>query len=257
MSNLQLYNPNNVGLGSVSFIQKTFDLVRLDKVERRVSIDALSTCMLENILHLGIKDVAPALITDINEMILMRFRELSLDEVYYAFKLYRYGLICDELKSYGQFNTIFVQKLLSGYKDWKITEIRKNNIKNEKEQATLTDEEKELQVLLGVKRAYSEYLGGRDFGVGYYLYDYLNEKGYVSLTRQEKLKALDSARLKMVGRVNDRREQGERIDLKTEIQRINNKLDGDVIALAKTESLKQIFEKWKQQGKKAENIPTR
>ena len=227
----------------------------MDRADKTEVLTALSRCMAENILHLNIKDINPALITDINEMILMRFKELSLDEVYYAFKLYRYGVIGEDLQSYGQFNSMFVQKLLTAYKNYKVQEIRKNNIKNEKEEQTLSEEEKELRVLLGLKRAYDEYCKGEDFGVGYYLYDYLNKKGFVNISNEDKYKALDLARLKLVSRTNAKRERGLKFDLKKELQRINSKLDDDVIQVAKTESLKLIFEQWKSKGLTTDEIP--
>ena len=45
------------------------------------------------------------------------------------------------------------------------------------------------------------------------------------------------------------------LDLKKELQRINSKLDDDVIQVAKTESLKLIFEQWKSKGLTTDEIP--
>ena len=254
MSNIVLYNKNNIELKPVAFIKQTFNLMRLDQVKGQDVNVAITKCLFENAMHLNIKDLTPGIVSDITEMILMRFKELSLDEIYYAFKLYRYGLICDDLQSYGQMNTVFCQKLLSGYKEWKSKEIKKNNISKRITRTELTEEEKEIQMALGVARAYDDYLKSGVVGFEWHVYDFLNDKGLIDVCRDDKLKALDMAKKILIGRANERKQRGKLTNLKAELERINTKMDNDVIQKAKSITLEYQFRKWKANGKKAEEI---
>ena len=250
---LAIYTPTKQHLPATDFVRDTFNQLRIDKGNvSSVKVEVIK-CLSENATHLGIKEINPDLISDCFEMILMRYKELSVDELHYAFKLHRFGEL-EKVEHYQLLNADFVQKVLSNYKAWKSAKIKKENISQRITRKELTEEEKEIQIVLGIIRSFDEYLKGIFTGVGFHYYDYLTDKGLIDVSREDKLKALDQAKLSLVGQARDKRERGELHDLKTELQRINTKLDLDVIQRAKSQTLLIQFERWKQQNKQPQNL---
>lgn len=58
---------------------------------------------------------------DISKMILRRNKALSLEEIYFAFELERYGVYEEKTSHFQLFNADYVSTILNKYKKWKTT----------------------------------------------------------------------------------------------------------------------------------------
>lgn len=123
--------------------------------------------------------------TDIVEMILTRYRSLSLEEIDYAFKIDRYS--GDPVSHFQLFNAEYVGKVLTKYREWlRETRFSMNlPMKKPEEKKELSEEEKELLVLNGVLECFENYLSSSEILPGKsYVYDYLYQRGFLPLHTQ-------------------------------------------------------------------------
>ena len=121
---LAIYTPTKQHLPATDFVRDTFNQLRIDKGNvSSVKVEVIK-CLSENATHLGIKEINPDLISDCFEMILMRYKELSVDELHYAFKLHRFGEL-DKVEHYQLLNADFVQKVLSNYKHGSLQRLKR------------------------------------------------------------------------------------------------------------------------------------
>lgn len=148
----------------------------------------------------GIKDpISQFNKTDIAEMILMRFKGLSLEEIDYAFKLERYGVYSSKTKHYQLFDADYVSTVLEKYKQWLKQTRVENNIPiaittTQNQQKELTPKEKETVLKLGLERVYHEYKTFKTIPVGVnYLYNYLFDKKEINPTADYRKKTRQQA----------------------------------------------------------------
>ncbi len=119
---------------------------------------------------IGIKDP----ISDINkieirEMILARFKGLSLEEIHYAFKLEREEVFGERVKHIQLFNGEYVASVLNKYKEWLRKARFHNNTLRKKEKAPeVTSSEKlELKIKFIVD-AFNHYKENKNIPFGFY-----------------------------------------------------------------------------------------
>jgi len=181
MSNLVIYNKENQGLSNLKFVKDINNQTRIDEITNLQEFkDQLAIIFTNVSLMIGIKDpISDLNKTDIKEMILMRFKELSLDELCYAFKLERYGDLGDKTGHYQLFNADYVSTVLYKYKKWKVDIIR-NNLTNRpmKQESTISEEDKENIMLEAVDRVEREIKHNKKItGTYTHVYDYLYKEG--------------------------------------------------------------------------------
>ncbi|WP_407324045.1 hypothetical protein R5O24_02880 [Tenacibaculum maritimum] len=164
-------------LSELSFARKVVELVKikeLDEDELRQGLSFLFT-RISNLL--GIKEPITAINkTDIKEMILMRFKSLSLEEIDYAFKLERYGAYENKTEHFQLFNAEYVGAVLNKFKKWLQKTRFNNNISISKKEETkeLKEEEKELIVINGVMSCFDYFKEHKQIEPGtLYVYDVL------------------------------------------------------------------------------------
>ena len=156
---LTIYNPKRHDLTEVAFIKDAKSQIRIMDVADKAQLKNafIATLTITHNLS-GIKEpLTDELKADIKEMVLMRFRYLSLDEICYAFKLERYGAHEKRTEHYQLFNAVYVADVLNKYKLWKQKKIVLHNLNqdNSKESITST-EQNELAILNGSKLAWQE-----------------------------------------------------------------------------------------------------
>ncbi len=141
--------------------------------------------MLTKIANLsGLKgDISEVNKTDIEDLIISFYSFLSLDEIFYAFKLERYNQYQEKSKHYEMFGAEYVSEVLKKYTNWKSNAKKQYNIplpKHEPEEKELTKEEKEVIVAKGVERMYQEFKNGKEIPTScVYIYNYLRKKGVI------------------------------------------------------------------------------
>lgn len=179
-------------LTPIPFAKNVLNLVKirdLDQVDINQGFAMLFT-RISNLI--GIKEEISAINkTDISEMIVMRFKGLSLEEIDYAFKLERYGAYDDKTGHFQLFNAEYVSTILLKYKKWLQKTRFENNIPlvlEQKKVIEISEEEKEKFVLEGLKNSFELYQTEGSFdGVGrLYLYEYLYDKNLLPKDKQTK-----------------------------------------------------------------------
>lgn len=119
---------------------------------------------------------------DIARLIVTRFKNMSFEEMEYAFALERYGMLGEKTKHYQLFNAEYVSSVFLKYKKW-LSDIRyTNNIPLaivDKEIKEISEEEKLKIVIDGVKDCVLNFTltGKIDDGRVKYVYDFLYELG--------------------------------------------------------------------------------
>ena len=132
---------------------------------------------------------------DIKQLLITRFKSLSIPDIYYAFKNERYGVYDAKTSHYGLFNAEYVSDILKKYQNWKIEQIKTHNIKKEK---ILTEKKPidKIKILEnGVQRVCLEYLStGKIELKEPQIYDYLDSKGEMPKCNEYKNKIMKKAK---------------------------------------------------------------
>ena len=169
----------------------TFSPIReLDQIEARGGIGSI---IAQHAALIGIKgEIDPINKSDISEMILSRFPSLSLEELYKAFQMERYGDFGVRTEHYQLINAPYVCEILKKYKDWlrntrQVTSQDKRKIPAPNDEA-LSEEEKDARFIANVQRYYNDFkqTGKMPLFCGW-LYDGLKERGMIDdFTEEEK-----------------------------------------------------------------------
>ncbi|MCG9971022.1 hypothetical protein [Christiangramia crocea] len=155
---------------------------------------------------LGIKEAISYINkSDIKELILMRFKTLSLEQIDYAFKMERYGYFGDQIQHFQLFNSEYVGKVLDRFIKW-LQKIRMDNnipLKEEKKK-TITENQKQYWINRGVLSALEQYKENKAIEDGYiYIYDVLYEE-YLPKEKEYKDKIYESAKVSIQMEYSDK-----------------------------------------------------
>ena len=196
MSNLQIYNERSVNLSPMSFVNDIQNQLKIRDLDTD-SVDfenEIAVFFTKTVNLLGIKEA----ILDINkgdifEMLIMQYKGLSVHELYYAFKLERYGKLAPKTQHYQLINAEYVSSVLNKYVNWKVSQ-RKNNITTVKIQASISQEQKTKIENDIVVRFIETYLSERIVEDEYfYVYDILDNRGLMNKDREYKQKVKEDA----------------------------------------------------------------
>ena len=175
-------------LGEVAFIkdiknQTAIKLIDQNSVKQEIAKLMIQTCTL-----MGVKNaILPTDATDIVEMILSRFKNLSIDEIAYAFKLERYGDYDDKTDHFHHFNADYVSDILKKYIRYRTKIIYEKKLNQEKKELEWTDEQKAKIEYSAVLRQLDYFLKNGEVEYGtFYVYDILDELGMIKKTDEEK-----------------------------------------------------------------------
>lgn len=131
----------------------------------------------------GLKDpISDINKADIVEMILTRYKSLSLEEIDYAFKIDRYS--GDPVAHFQLFNAEYVGKVLTRYREWlRETRVSMNlPMKKEEVKPEMSEAEKQLIVVNGVIDCFDSYLSSGEISPGKsYVYDFLYERNLLPI----------------------------------------------------------------------------
>lgn len=204
MGRLAVYSEEKVNLSPVSFVK--------DVLNQKSICEISSYDLTKELKHLFVFQTAAYRIKEemsqnekkeIKELILRRFKRLSVNELYYAFKLHRSNDICAELKPYGYISVSFVATILNAYVEWKRDVRFKNNLSISKnhENQSVSDEEKKRLVVNGVLRVFDSWSEHKVFPDGsIYVYDVLYDVGLLptdpEVKKQYYKRAVETVRVK-------------------------------------------------------------
>jgi len=174
-------------LNEIGFAKTTPELSKIKEMdlsnqdEKKYLQQGLSMIFTKSCNLIGLKDpISNINKLDIVEMILSRFKGLSLEEIDYAFRIDRYGNHGEPTPHYQLFNSEYVATVLGKYKNW-LRKTRENNnlpISKPTEEKALTEDEKAMLIVNGIIECFEEYSTTGCIPVGKaYVYDILYKRG--------------------------------------------------------------------------------
>jgi len=219
MSNLVIYNPKTQELSEVSFVRDTLNQTLISEVKDSVRIiNEISRWIGETALMMKVNGAVPQhQKIDIKEMVLMRFKNFSFDELYYAFKMERFGILGEKTTHYQSFDADYVGKVLDKYVEWKRdVKVRENINSNSEPMETSKEERAEIRLEF-LRNVYNEIKTNGHSEDAWLLFDELEKSGKLlignsrkkEIYQEQKVQYLNQLKLKVLDR-----------DIKTKIKRI-------------------------------------
>lgn len=217
MSKIVIYNEDKMNLSEVGFIKDTLTQTKIRNINNSYELSKqIGIVFAVATNHLGIKQaIADITKTDIMEMITTRFKNLSINEVAYAFKMERYGGLGERTEHYQLFNSEYVSKVLMKYKDFKrqtkvIHEISVVAPKN----VEASEEEKQFWINKGVNDCLDFFIENSFIEKGkLYIYDVLYDLDYLSKDTEYK-KGIHKAAIECIETEQQLRETKSLADIK-------------------------------------------
>lgn len=163
----------------IPFARKTIEFLKIRELEEIEVREGLGMIFVKAANLLGIKEkISDINKTDIREMILTKFKNLSLEEIDYAFRLDRYS--GEPVPHFQLFNSEYVAKILKKYQDW-IRQTRVANqlpiFKENPKTEELSEEEKQLITINGIIDCFEKFKNTGMIEPGKnYVYDWLYER---------------------------------------------------------------------------------
>jgi hypothetical protein len=201
----------------------------------------------------GMKNEIDQLIAqDIIKMIFSTYRELTIEEIYKAFELERYGAYENKTEHFQLIDADYVAKILKKYKNWKQNmkthhNIASNNLKLE----AITESQKETIVENGVNRFYDEYKSSKTIAdPSEYIFDHLIKKGLIKNNNNPKLleyyqQHLQKARAQLETESSQSvsTDKVDRQRIKVDLEQIISGHSPKILLRAKKNILAEFFEK--------------
>lgn len=166
----------------VSFIKANYGYVKLRNRKSEPEIKFLiGAALLKSALHLGLKGIDKLHKPDILNAIFNHYSDLTLEEIYKAFELERYGLYEAKTEHFQLFNADYVTTILKKYRALKGRLKSEHNILPSSQKPNeLSQEEKEKMVEDAVNRVFVELKETKDIdGPTEYIFDFLVKKGKI------------------------------------------------------------------------------
>lgn len=248
---LIVYNENKTNLSSVAFLKDTFSQEKIRNIDGYEFTKQIGILLSKIKVQMGIKhEISDIYKTDIKEMILSRFKNLSLNEVEFAFKLERYGEYKDKnglesrTEHFHDFNTVYCSTVLGKYVDWKRKTKSTHNIHQKEGSMTMNEKEKQYWINKGVTSCLEYFEEHRFIEQGkVFVYEILYDDGYLPTDPEFKRKMYADAQEVMRLEYSDKKAKSrqEKIEIKNIISEIESKKNGKVITRAKELVLNKFF----------------
>lgn len=158
---IQVWQNNVLEMTPIKFVNQTLEqkLIRQYQNNDELLNKSITVFILELEAHFSPNNKTDNFILkDIKNMILSICKNMSIEELFFASKLVRYGEI-ENVESYGRLTTQFVTKIIVGYKRWK-RDLRLTYdlpISKRQEKQEFTDTEKQEILLKGYHRIFDEF----------------------------------------------------------------------------------------------------
>ena len=245
---LVIYKPERQNLTTVDFLKDISNQVKIrDISEDDFKHHLIKTIILINSLS-GVKDPMSDIIKqDIKEMILMRFKALSFDEISYAFKKERYGDLGTRTEHYQLFDAKYVSEVLDKFVKWKKDKIVQHNLNNKKpDEVSISEEEKEFIMSEAVDRLSKEVKqNGFISSICIHVYDYLDKQGKLPTDVDYKNKIYEQAKSLARGAAATKAKHSldDHKSLGVEIAKIEKRGNSTVVNISKRLVLESYFKK--------------
>lgn len=238
----------------VAFLKANFSNVKIRDRKTEPNIGVLFAIAWSKICGLaGIKsEQDDFVIEDITRMIFYAYSDLTIEEIYKAFELERYGVYENKTEHFQLFNAEYISTVLKKYKAWKYNIKKQHNISPTMQNTTeISEEEKDAIVEKGVNRFYEEYKATKTIeDPSEYIFDHLIKKGLIKNNNNPKLLEyyqnhlqLAKEQLQKENSKSSTMDAAERQKLKIDLEQIISGHSPKIILRAKKNILAEFFEK--------------
>lgn len=142
----------------------------------------------------GIKQAIPQINKDdIKALILLRYKNLSLEEIDYAFRLERFGVYHQRTQHFQVFDASYVSQVLDNYRAWlrKLRAVNHLLAYTPKRVPELSEAQKQKIIRQGIVAAFEYYKTQGDIPIGSsYVYDHLYALGLLPIHTESFRKAV-------------------------------------------------------------------
>ncbi len=249
-------------LAPVSFLKKNYEFkkIRDRRTEPNITtflgVTWLKICML-----CGIKQNQSSEVwQDITNLIFSYYSDLTVEEIFKAFELERFGEYPERTEHYQFFNSEYVSAVLKKYKVWKNNTKIQHNITKPENVALLpsiSDSQKEEILIKGIVRVFSEYKQTKILPEpNTHIFDELLSRGLILGANTPKLEKyyadkMEEAKLELKKELEAEKSTANFIQRKTIAREIEQILQGGsnrIIVKTKKIVLKEYFDKLIEQG---------
>lgn len=241
-------------LPSVQFLKSNLANKKIKERQTEPDIKSLIGVMFAKIGALsGIKNEIDSMIAqDILKMIFNTYGNLTIEEIYKAFELERYGSFEDKTQHFQMIDADYVAKVLKKYIHWKHTIKMQHNIAADTlKLEAITDSQKEDIVKDGINHFYQQYKTDKTIeDPSEYVFDFLVQKGIIKNNSNPKLleyyqmqlqKAKQQLQKENVGKISS--DKMERQKIKIDLEEIVAGYSPKIILRAKKNILAEFFDK--------------
>ena len=255
MSNLQIYNERSIQLSPISFVNDIQNQLKIRDLDTD-SLDfknKIAVFFTKTVNLLGIKEaILDVNKTDIFEMLIMKYKGISLEELSYAFKMERYGQLLPKTQHYQLINAEYVSSVLDKYIDWRVSKI-KTNTSTVKIMPKISDQDKifkENDIVLRFIENFDPIIEVKD--EYFYVYDILDSRGFMNKDIEYKNKVKEDAIYLL-----NQEYSGKKASSMDELKSIKSKLKllkagqgGEIKAKCKILALEEFFRNLNRDEKK-------
>jgi hypothetical protein len=242
---ISIYNEKVVSLTPIQFLNSVFShksICEMDSYEMKKQIILSLVATKEQMrVTSEISDIDKK---EIQELILSRYKRLSVNEIYYAFKLERFSEYGDQISHYNRFDVIYFGQIMERYKEWKRKTKSEHNISFIEKPKELSDGQKQYWINKGVSDCVEYFEEHRQIEDGKtYVYQIIYDDGhlptdvdYKKRVHKDALEALDfEYRNKKPTSLADKRK------IKELLENLYEKNNGKVIAKCHEIALAEFF----------------
>lgn len=181
----------------INFLKNTYRFEKIRDLSKKEGSQILISVMLIKIAMLsGIKnEINQNDAQDIIKMILRVFKTLSLEEIYKAFELERYGILGDKTGHYQLFNAEYVGFVLRKYQNWKIERKTSLNLESCQEKIALPEKsslEKEKIIEKHLFLVFNDLKKTGFSDSSWLFFDELELSGKIKISKEKKISIYNS-----------------------------------------------------------------
>lgn len=193
-------------LSEEKFIKEKFK--RVDEIEENEVSIMFGELFSVIALMVGIKNkIDPVNKLDIKNMILKKYKSLSIEDIWKAFELERYGEYENHTEHFQLFGAIYVSSVLKKFKKWKEEKRKHYGMTCKKDDILLLEENKEdIDEIMesGIERIKIEYIENGEISVANdHIYDYLVEVKKIVIKDEYKREVYNKSKQIAINEAND------------------------------------------------------
>lgn len=223
-------------LNPVAFVKNIQNFKKIREIKAEVNFFTVLGELFSVISNLqGVKgEIEQINKVDISRLLLQVHSDLSLEEIYKAFELERFGVIGLKTEHFQLFNADYVKAVLVKYKNWRQNTRVQHNLKTEPLTKNLLPEISEIEkkeiLRKGVIERFEHYLKTKEINEPFvHIFDFLLEQGIIKGANTPKLiqyyeEIREKARLELRNEVREKKSisKSERNAIKVDFAKITD-----------------------------------